>query len=530
MSRNNRPPRQSFGLSLERLEARDVPAAYWWHPQYGDDSNVATNWLTAPDPLAPRHSEPPNYDDDLYVLGGFSFGDCELLAPTGSSPAGAPTFNGVHLIHGLSGGDSVPTPMGYWDTVTTKGNYTLGALTVECGYIRQDDPVGMNPQVPLLQFAGTLTITASLSWTGGTLNSNSVPGFINLAPGATGVAEPSFTNPWINGTVTLGSTLRLMGNDVSEMGSTMSLVGGVYNVFRSDIIAEAYSSLFLIAADDGETQPKTLKAKIIIDGGQHTTGNVEVKPKSKAVISTSRDNDDNPLEPGYVTIDTKKGEFKNSGTTEIVSSSQLQLGNVNDDVGGGYYVQDSAGQTASMPLTTIETGSTIACQGNKGELTIKAGRFEVTNRLISGQPTDDRTVRVVATKGFHLWEGATINMGGVRFNTLQIDGGDFYFFGEVRLAIASSADQGDKIMVAGDVYVNKDTAKLAFRWGDPLDFMKARWREWLLIQSSNGTIDSDLDPSRIDVSALGRPFKPEDVKRTEDKDALYLVKYITPLV
>lgn len=41
MSRNNRPPRRTFGrLSLERLEAREVPAAYFWRPTILEQDGV----------------------------------------------------------------------------------------------------------------------------------------------------------------------------------------------------------------------------------------------------------------------------------------------------------------------------------------------------------------------------------------------------------------------------------------------------------------------------------------------------------
>jgi hypothetical protein len=45
MSRVNRP--NQFRPTLDRLEDREVPAAYWWSPLSSADlySTTATNWL-----------------------------------------------------------------------------------------------------------------------------------------------------------------------------------------------------------------------------------------------------------------------------------------------------------------------------------------------------------------------------------------------------------------------------------------------------------------------------------------------------
>ena len=104
----------------------------------------------------------------------------------------------------------------YPGEVDLRQSANLQDLKMFGGRIKQDDPAALALSTPN---AGTINVGTLLNWTGGTLNSNVILGTIVLAPGASGVAKPSFSNPDVNGKVKLGSILILQGTDpVNDTG------------------------------------------------------------------------------------------------------------------------------------------------------------------------------------------------------------------------------------------------------------------------------------------------------------------------
>ncbi len=511
MSRNSRPPRQSFGLSLERLEARDVPAAYYWAPPLGSDLSAATasNWRigSGPSLLA---SQPPDADDHLYFVGGLGQMDCLIPATLTASSGNA--FAGIHLLFGPGpttatgdgeSGGGLPGLVGYWNTVTLADSFSVGALTVECGYISQG-----SSSVPSGN-GSTLTVTSSLNWTGGTLNSNSVAGFINLAPGATGVAEPSFTNPGINGTVYLGSVLT------TQASSTLTVKAGTYNMTVSCGFNVLASSLLNLAPGapvpkrPEEPPPLDGEFSIKFDNGQAatyaTTQSTTIKVFSDATMTIQ------PALGGkgvysQVEFTGQDCGIENRGTVVIRDKTQVKF---NQDAGGTGAYQ----QVDESALTRVEAGcGFIGKDEQDSKVLIEKGVFEMTELSGgNGQPLATqpnvfigRAINGTAyPSGFYLGPFALLRHADATVPMILDVRGTFKFRGTVELFADTTANKNDQIIVSGQVKVVGGT--VAMRWFNPNS--SPLGQEWNLITSdyTGGAGDpitaepefSDPDPTSV---------------------------------
>lgn len=193
-------------LGCEMLEARDVPAVYYWDPvldQNGGEEqidprvSVGSNWT---DQYGTRYSDssPPGANDDLYYIG-------TSLEPSNGAPqfpwsesyidsSSGGTFKSIHLLAGYTG------------TVHLQVATTVGTFEQQDGAIAQESG-GLD-----------FYVTSSFTFTGGTLNNTSSLGTVHLQ-GATGTIQPA-----TNGSVERGSTLSLESR--SGVGSTLTQLPG----------------------------------------------------------------------------------------------------------------------------------------------------------------------------------------------------------------------------------------------------------------------------------------------------------------
>jgi hypothetical protein len=192
-----------------------VPAAYYWSPGVGStDASVPSNWLKGPGVPYAVWDRPPGPLDVLVFDGDVSDAHCDI--PPGDW-FGLPAFEGV--------GDPPPPPEREFDTISLIDGYAgrvdmeqnlrVERFEITSGAVRQADSTFPTA-------AGTLTVLTRFDWTGGTINSGNRAGQLNLAPGATGLAEPDLDAP-IDGTVQLGSTHppgRRTDPDWKHFGST----------------------------------------------------------------------------------------------------------------------------------------------------------------------------------------------------------------------------------------------------------------------------------------------------------------------
>lgn len=545
MSQITRPPHRTFGcLSLEALEARDLPAGYWWSPVVSEYSTDRVNWLKGPGTPYARYAayeNLPGPSDDLHFSGGVSNADC-VIPPYGGSPPAplpppppysppsppSPPVSPPPPAHPGDVFNSIKLEGGYSGSVVLARDLQVNILQVGSGYLAQKYDYDLTASGNT--HAGDLTVSGDFLWTGGSMNAgpraptyNSliVPGTFNLAATATGLAQPTD-----GGTVELGYSVVMQGDEASQTGSTLSMTGGTFEMHNAtSILAEGYSTLNLIAISYDTADPvPSLK----IDGVDNTEANVKVAPKAKAVVTSTRGSGD-PDNVGTAIVTGKKGgTFENSGATEITNRTTLQINSSPADENGDYTQKAAANQGQVVPATTLETGSAVSCGTVASSFIVETGKLNITNRTPGGSATVDG-IAVITARDVALWAGAVIDMLGTRYNTLRIEG-KFGYMGEIRMQISTTQDKADLIQVTGKITVTKTTAKLTLNWGNPNTTLTLYQRNWLLIESVNDIISDDLDKTRVDVSALDSRIKPESVVRTNQNTKIYCAPYITPFV
>jgi hypothetical protein len=458
-------------LKAEVLESREVPAAFWWAPNPSNPvATVASNWRQGDGTLAAQWNRLPGYADDLYFqqrttseeveIGNF---DCNIPlwavagGEEGGPPAGSPDFAGLHLVNGYS------------KTVNLQRSPTVGTLEMASasGKIAQNDPATASQGS-----GGTLTISSSLSWTGGSLNYgplSSLVGTINLAATATGVAAP--TN---DGTVSLGSNLKLLGNTATQTGSTLTMQDGRYDLYRGvNLHATRYCNLNLAPVNFlGAT-------KIIIDGKEATQdekGTIEVDPDSRCVIKpASRPANNNKW--AEVALTGTSPIFRNKGWTFIEDHTQLQI-HPTAGQNSGYYEQTSDLGEEAKALTRLEGGSMIDCTGlgklNAGHVNIYAGRLAHTFEPdSSGEPkASQRAAEIVApdtTTIPALYVGASGKVTTTRctvFCTLKVTG-EIKCLGDIELFLDRTALRSDEIRATKVItFAANQGTKLTLAWLD----------------------------------------------------------------
>jgi hypothetical protein len=522
-------------LGFTRLEDRCNPADYVWWPEVVPpapevaDFYDLDNWRISVD--SPDHpTELPNYDDDLIFIGNASTADCVIPAQNVTS---GNAFNSIRLLFGPVagageiGGGSTTVPPAYTGTVTLQDDaIKVGTLIVQCGQIEQYGTAGMTITPPLALFAGTLTVTSQLDWTGGTLNSNEfAAGKIDLAPGASGVAAPSFTNPGIDGKVYLGSTLRLLGDADTHTGSTLELNDGTYNVIRGHFEVEEESTLSVVptAPDDDE---------LILAPVPSTRGKgVTIKPNGEEV---EREEDGSIINQGtaiFTTLGRNRSTkvvpitLKGAGPRVLNVGGNVQITGyvdvalvLTDDIEtntDAYHQMVFIGSVANaneLPVTYLEAGSSITSQQN-GCVRIDDGNLVITP-LLGGYDQPLPRVKQVATISMGVPTGTpalvtsrTVIQSTVigqpdtvipclirfpdtddAFSTLDVKG-EIAAYGDFQMEISRTEEgEGDRVVSDAKITFGDDT-RVSVQWqcstlaGTPAGENK----KWVLFDAASGT-------------------------------------------
>jgi hypothetical protein len=226
--------------------------------------------------------------------------------------------------------------------------------------------------------ATALTVDFAFNWTGGTINDGDLAGQLNLAPGATGLAEP------VNGgTVGLGSTITLLGNGSTQTGSTLELRDGTYSVLRGHFEVEKHSTLINApvpaAAGTGVSiKPDGTDAERTEDGSIVNEG---------TVIFTSRGRNQSTV-PAPMTMKGPGRRVTNTGSGVVRIESffklTLEITEIPDeDVVTAYrqYLPDE-----HQPCVTwLEAGSQIVSEQN-AQVRIEEGDLNIVPVFNGGVP------------------------------------------------------------------------------------------------------------------------------------------------
>ncbi len=452
------------------------------------------NWLKGPGVPYDRYTlsdSAPDGDDDLYFTGDVATGDCTI--PSQSTSTGQNAFAGIHLLFGTISEVTAtvppapgvpppplsppppPMPIAYGGTVTLSNSFSVGTLEVECGNISQGSSTVTSGN------GTTLTITSSLDWTGGTLNSNTVAGTIALAPGATGVAEPSETNPGINGTVKLGSTL-LLGTAAAQIGCELTFLSGTYTLTSgAGIISENLAQFIL----------KGTPYKVLtIDGTQASGPLISVKKGSTALVTSMRLPNDEQLATIQVKGHDDSGTaFANGGTTRITNRTELDL--VPEAGESSFYFQEEEEEA----VTELEARSQITLH-KYGTVSIRKGTLAIRTLLSDGNNQADATIKTDQTpvnanepdglkSGLTLGKDATLTMPGGYFSKLKVIG-DFLWNGTVNLALSRTSSGSDLITADNAVRPDMITSVLNLRWANPnIPFGRMLDDEWKLVEAQD---------------------------------------------
>jgi hypothetical protein len=399
------------------------------------------------------------------------------VSPPPPSSGGAPTpkaFAGVSLQDGYTG------------TVDFKCSAFLGTLDMKgapSSGIAQNDPYQYSSYPSGAQYGGQISVTSAFTWNAGSINAGPLAtknAFLNLMPTATGIAAP------LNGgTVNLGSTVTTLGNETTQTGSTFTIRRGIYHLLLdSGFVAAAFGTL-VCKADP--------IAQIIVDGvgKTGTSSSINVEAKGKAEITCDRADGNTTLATVKITegSTTKTASFENSGTTTIHDRTSLQIGETAAKKGSSYL------QVTAGAKTVLEAGSKITCV-DEATVRIGKGTFEVQPITVDGVEPENQPEAVIDTTGVLLDSGlktglslnteATLTMPGSQYGKLRVKG-DFYWIGEVKLALARDTTRSDQLIVTQDITVSRDFAKLTLRWGNQARELQAPPATWVPIRCVTGS-------------------------------------------
>lgn len=503
MSRSNRPPSRTFErLNLEPLETRDNPAGYWWLPGANSDflSTTAGNWSAGPGgvPYA-IHTEAPNWDDDLYFQGDLTQAWCTIPETgTPTNPYGV-AFNSINLLFGEPL-EPEPGPIGspppppvpgdaYWGTVTLADSFAVRDLVVDCGYINQADPTTL--ALSTAAHAGTLTVTTALDWTGGTLNSNTTAGYIDLAPGSISTAEPSFTNPGINGTVFLGSTLTLKGTEpnLPGLGSTLNVLSGTYKLLRdgADFVVGSGSTINMEPVPKPPQDPPTTPGLIRIDGENKTKhakrGGLEVEDGGTAIVK-AKDRPANNFDSALVDFTGTVSKLDNAGTVILKDYAWMRFTHTDEEMpalGGFIQANEESNPINPKEKLLLEAGSKITCR-ERAAVQILNGVLEMTEKrdsagdLLETQPDVEIVGSNHADVQYALWieMNTRLRAGAGRSIPIKLAiWGKLQWSGDIELYADHTAYRSDEVVVSNRILV--DNEQRPFGQGKPDPKLKVAW-------------------------------------------------------
>ncbi len=467
--------RNRFRPQLERLEDHVNPAMYW--DPLGTDlsSGNPLNWCkdsssgivrctTADTPTSPLEDLifgawiPVTY---VYQYGGQqqtiaahqSNADCVLSQASQYTTNGVANYRGVTLLSA------------YTKEIDLRQSANVTALDVRSGKIKQNDQgtVGSGN-------AGTLTVVQTLDWTGGTINSNTVPGAFVLASTAAGSINPGDGN-----TVTLGDTLTLKGNNTTELGAVLTHHTGVWKLSQgTGIVVEGWANLNLIADEVDTTSPPSPPGSPLpaMSHGLDAENGVK-EANGKLLIKSNGEVGYYPkattYDPAKQYLYTQNLPIKNDGgTLTVKEKTDLK---VTESSGYGGIGGFNAAYIWQMSGTTLlEAGSMISAIADTAyALSVAGGTFSITKFASAGNYTQPDAI---VDGNFQLnGESAVLNMPGPSYNRLKINGFFRWNAGTVSLAIAKPPTLGaliqDQIVATGEVYIlNTHYTALRLRWDE----------------------------------------------------------------
>jgi hypothetical protein len=525
-----------------------VPAAYYWSPTLGTSSAVPDNWLMGPGVPYAQHTEAPNGDDDLIFRGDVTQAHCTITPPSDTTSPGQPHFRAVEMIfspeYGSLPGFPAPPRDAYLGTVTLADSLKVGELTVECGNLKQADLDTVND--PVAPDAGTLTVMLALDWTGGTLNSNDVHGTTELAPGTVSVAAPSYTNPGINQTVGLGSTIKLLSDQVTQWVSTLEVLSGQYDISNNaGFVVGSQCSLQVkpvpgdTPAPGGGNQPQYKASVEFLGKGTRTAaGSVTAMAGSTVTFEPK-------LRPAESTVfavyDAPEGPLKNEGGTVIISDRiQAKF--------GGFDTTDiTLATNLKLTAAVYQTAGTLSLQAGSQIITaygvaVSAGNFVSPALNPDGSNNQEQPKAVIqatdpspSTWALFLDNQASLDLPGNPYRTPNIIG-NFAWYGKVRLAInAWDNTKHDLIEVTGYVRVLGNAPKLELGWHQTAETemrKRAKGTEWIVVTSSKAT-DGILGEEKLNQPGnLLHPDKPQvtmEVQHSTDKKEMFVRKTSDPI-
>ncbi len=499
-----------------------MPANYVWAPPAGmlgmpppppPSFTTLTNWRVGVGPTD-FATELPNGDDHLYFIGGISSANCTIPDQTPTAPTNA--FAGIHLNFGL---EAVPTEIGspppppanvpYSGTVTVADSLAVGELDVDCGAIAQADPNAPTGT------AGTLTVNGHLDWTGGTLNSSTTAGTIALASGATGVAEPSFTNPGINAAVDLGSVLTTLGD------STLTLKSGTYNLsVEASFVASGSSLITLNPVPKPNPTSEPLNGDIYINDkpGVRGAGGMVLVEECASAVFESEDPEASSTDPLRVIFSGKSPGIENWGNVTVAGHTEVVLKPVGSTTG-------QFAQKGEYAYTMLEPGAQITCQ-QESQVNIEKGRLLLVDKEgASGSQPDAYITNTTEATALVLGEEAVIRRPATSSFAyhLQVKGG-FDFQGRVELlADPTNENKADRITAWKQIVVGT-TATVAMRWfdvtGTPVDIND----EWILLKSYAGGADPISALPQFDAPGVSNGITLLVGERNSDNSRFHVVR------
>lgn len=424
-----------------------MPANYYWAPGAGSDllASTAGNWRTGPTTPYTTYTVAPDADDHLYFQANASNADCVIAIAAGAGgEGGGPSwsgsqFAGIHLLAAYEG------------TVELRRDVTVGTLDLAApdAAIWQNDPATVSQGD-----AGTLTVTAALTWTAGTLNSGSVPGTVELAAAATGTANPN------GGRVSIGSTLKLVGDVVTQAGSVMDFLNGTYNWTGGDgIEVNNHCSLDIKLDLTIPTLPPLLTTFGNTDLNKQTKLNI--KPGGTAQIySIFRQASDVAVREwkgdGF-SVNNQGGAFFIKGYTKATLTGSELLTVPNYKTGGGQPQQVLLSYNQTLGDSNFEAGSAMEVSKNvsfSGGAVIVSSPTNGNGQVVQAGPfvlkVPPKENQYDSDKIAFIGGGTRISMDGDRandiFNTLKIDGKVYWYSSTVfECGLSNTTDMRDRI-------------------------------------------------------------------------------------
>jgi hypothetical protein len=491
------PPQQTFvRLTLESLERRDNPADHGWTPVDGIYSINPVNWLKGPGIPYARYTVyeyAPRAGDNLYFSGALSNADCIIppatqgqpMPPPPPPPYGPPSPPPPPPAHVGDVFNRITSQDGYAGSVEAGRDLQVNILEWGSGYLAQKNTTDLYSSNNT--HAGDFTVSGELLWTGGGINAGPravvvngfiVPGKVNLAPGATGLAEPTD-----GGTVDLGSNFTLQGDESNQIGSSFEMNNGTYNMLRGVIRVAAPSLLTLAPVPKGLGKPidgiiKNTKVEkpetdedgqVLIDSG----GTATVKPKLRG----------NSTNQAEVKFEGKSPGMRNFGRVDIVDKTQMLIIPVGQTAHGLYEQNDDDA------VTSLEAGCGIIGLGNSN-VQFGRGVLEMVERRNSaGVPEGDQPAIFIRADeefaGFSLQSNAKIKrQEGPKVPLLLDVTGKFLFYGTAELYSDRTEELNDRI-VASDKIITGDDTKVAMFWINP-NAQSVSTHPWTLLVSFYG--------------------------------------------